>query len=146
MPHQRLFADRITRDVGGVVAAAGLVGRLGHLQRAVEQGLDRAAGGFAGGAGLGRRVVGSQQAGLHRGLAQQLGAGALAQLVGGQLLAGLHQGHAVDAGDEVEGGGHGGRHGGGHRKQPVQDWRCGWFCPAGTFRRRERTTWYGRNR
>jgi hypothetical protein len=61
-----------------MVAAAGLVGRLGQLQLAVEQRFDGAAGGLGHGAGQRCRVVGASSP-ADGGLAQQLGAGALPQ-------------------------------------------------------------------
>ena len=99
MAQQQALALALQRGVGGVVAAAGLFGRIGHLQRAFEQLLDGLGGSLACGAVQAGRVVLGQQSLALRLLAQQLGAGALAQQLGGQLLAGRVQGKAIDARD-----------------------------------------------
>ena len=137
--------------VGGIVAAAGVLGGLGHGDLAVEQRLDRAGGGLADGAAFGRRVVPGQQAGPHRSLAQQLGAGALPQFFVRQGLLGVVQRHPVD---------------GCHRDRRTMVERAhlgtfvlrtpvfalgaarrahealrGTFWPAGTLSLRERTSW-----
>jgi hypothetical protein len=96
--HQGTFAVGITRQVGGMVAAAGFFGGLGQVQLAVEQRFDGAAGRFGGGAAQGRRVFIIQQAGLHGRLAQQFGAGALAQVFGAGPILRIGQHHAVDGG------------------------------------------------
>jgi hypothetical protein len=86
--------------VGGEVAPAGFLGRLGADQGLVQQGLDGVGRGRADGALLGGRVVGRQQAGRLGGLAQQLGAGALAQggLVQRDGLVGVDQGTPLTRG------------------------------------------------
>ncbi len=129
------LADRVAAGIGGVMAAAGVLVRLGHRQLAVEQGLDRRRGGFADRARHRRRVVVGEQAGADRRLAQQLGAGALPQFARRQALVGSGQRDAVDL------------------RRPRLQLRSrahaalrGSFWPAGTFSRRERTSWYGRNR
>jgi hypothetical protein len=114
-----------------MVASAGLVAGLGQHERTVEQGFDGGAGLFSDGALLWRRVIGVEQVLGDGGLAQQLGASALAQGFGIDGFFRRDQRDAIDAG-RCEYAAHG---------HSLQAWRRGWFCPTGTFRRRERTTW-----
>ena len=151
-----LFAAPVLRRMGRVVAAAGVNGRVRNFQFPLQQKFDRAAGGLAADTVGAGRLAGSQQLmGLRR-LAQQLGTGALAQFLDTQQLVRSQQRHAIDGGErnywfsrqrQI-------RRGRGQQvftqhfkllHTPAPGWR-GWLCPGGRFRRRLRTTWYGRNR
>ena len=94
-PH--LLTRAVARRVGGMVALAGLIRRLGQAKFALQPGIDGQRRSLADDAVGGRQVRRIEQAVLHRRLAQQLGAGPLAQQLGGQDLGLRVQGHAVDA-------------------------------------------------
>ena len=142
--HLHLFARAVARSVCRMVAAAGFFGGFGQLQFMFQPRVDGGRGGFADDAIYRCCIVFIQQAVALCRLAQEFGASALAQLFAGQRFILAVQGHAVDARH---------RHGGRRRQAEIHRFKAhavqpsrGWLWPAGTFRRRLRTTWCGRKR
>jgi len=96
MPRPDALAGPVVALVRRVVAAAGVLRGIRHLQRLFEQRLDGAGCRFADDAVWTRRIGRIEQAGRLRGLAQELGARALAQHLGRQGFVRGVQRDAVD--------------------------------------------------
>ncbi len=107
VPQMHALAIAVAGSVRLVVAAAGLLRRIGHGKRLLQQRLDGLRRGFGGGAVVGGGIARHEQAGALGRLAQQLGAGALAQRVGIGRIIGAVQRDAV------------------HRSDGARDGRCG---------------------